>query len=498
MNWLHHNLGTYFAVYSIDPKIMDEKNSGDNEFGSAGSQTIIEEKMTGNGLTEISVVIQNRSFNRSEGFLIEVLENGKAVESLACHALDADMQTLAPIHDYLRAQGQLCKFKIRDCSSQFDVSSFLEIASENGHLQTLDFFFVVVYTPESLGKLRSHPGLETICFTGPCESGPPSRDGFDPVIIYEEVVEKNQLFAQIITTCPRLQHVKFFCDNLSLPIRLALLHVRPEITLELDTNPRFNEESIKAWRSLLDNYPNRVNIRFLLLEPFDIIHPATLPELASLIGSASVHALSIRFHSGLPRNVTTGNSTLMQDLTSFTRLITSGQKNLLRVIEFDGCCSPDEYRMLVGCISDFQSIEELNFHFPHLTAHNHVHSTMQEQFLTALHKNASIQKCQFGFVGRRLEIVESAAVDVATLHSILHRNKSIPGMLASTDLIPLSVWPHVFRTLQKTNAAMTLIYQGLRGGLTCMLPATFENDDANCSIESCPSGSEQERLLLFI
>jgi hypothetical protein len=91
-------------------------------------------------------------------------------------------------------------------------------------------------------------------------------------------------------------------------------------------------------------------------------------------------------------------------------------------------------------------------------------------------KNTNIQTCKL--LVHEAETVWTAA-ETKTLQSLLHRNESIRGLLASPDLISIGAWPQVFQVFQKTHAATSLIYQGLRGGLTGRLTIpNRSNDDA--------------------
>jgi hypothetical protein len=305
----------------------------------------------------------------------------------------------------------------------------------------------------------------------------PQTFGFGPDMAHAEVMERAQLLGQIIETCRRMQHVSLECsfftvDNWN-PICKALYHVGPEITLEL-RKAFFDKEASALFRLFLHKCPNPVHLH-LFLPSIDVCS-------ADLFGP-SIHSLSIHYCDAFVRESQMSdrpNNRCPAVAPFFADLMTSIMKcqhQSIRKIQFLGFCCPCHYPTIFDCVAKLQSLEKFRARFDRPGRRRaHVDfSTLKKQFLTALAKNANIQTCKLSVKGAKPVWTDT---EMKTLQSVLHRNESIRAWLVSPDLIPLSVWPHVFQAFQKTNSAMFLTYQCLRGGLTGRLTLPNGSDDA--------------------
>jgi hypothetical protein len=438
---------------------MGKYNSG-YEFGRRAT---LEAKLLRNDPT-LALLVINLRYDEDFHGIIEALQNNTIVESIDCYVFDDLIQNLTPLYNCIRARGQLRKLKFQDFTGRFNISDLLEAASESSCLQMLDIVGSYIYTPESLGRLRSHPSLREICFAVPC---------IPQIIVdnfrawsHEEVVEKAKVYGQIIETCPRMQQVRIQCKLFTMenwePICKALYLVHPEVTFELIGATSFDAEATEHLRSFLNKCPNPVHLC------------TYMPLVSNLVGS-SVHSLSI--YSYQVRS--TGDClSVKPEWADLRKTLTQGQNNSLRVMKFYGFYCPDNFSTFFDCIPDLRCVEEFYVSFTDVEIDSHENSFMKKQFLTSLMKSSSIQKFElkFGCYGDADSVWTDAEIEI--LQSVLFRNKSIPSLLATPYLIPLSLWPDVFQAFQKTNAAMSLIYQGLRRGLSVGIIASCGSDDA--------------------
>jgi hypothetical protein len=84
------------------------------------------------------------------------------------------------------------------------------------------------------------------------------------------------------------------------------------------------------------------------------------------------------------------------------------------------------------------------------------------KILDALAKNISTQTLKLEFIEYGQNWLDWTDTEQERLVLLLQRNTSISHWMTTPNSIPLSVWPHVSQSVQKTGARSSLVFQSLR------------------------------------
>jgi hypothetical protein len=352
----------------------------------------------------------------------------------------------------IRTRSQLRKLDLINFNAlvDMDMDPFLEAASENIALQSLNLVGLGILTAESLGRLCSHPNLRELSLQVTSDSSDPE-------------LEIMNTFKQIIETCPMMQRVKVkgtsFTQISWQPICEGLYKVQPSMSLDLVSFLTFDQGATALLQSFLHECPHPVHLP-LTAGGINLCPHDKCTWLSQLIGPA-VHTLKLKF------------SRYILDLQDFMKSLNDRQH--LRKLEFREMNSKETLNHVVNAIPDMLYVQELVIDCdPEIWYYEYDDDTLSRntKLLSLLAKNTSITNVDFRFTDMGFSIWTEQ--EQQRLQHLMLRNSSCSKTFTSSDVIPLSVWPHLLRMVQTTNAGKSLTFQGLCG-LAAKLSSTSES-----------------------
>jgi hypothetical protein len=389
---------------------------------------------------------------------MQELENNSSVDDLIVAAppemtpSDMDANYKVALLNYIRTRKHLRKFGLfNEDNTDVDINPFLIAASENLGLQSLDLAGADGYTAETLGRFRSHPNLQQLHLSEPLD------------LNFEQDIM--DVFGLIIETCPKMQHLKIYNSELSQstlgawrPVFEALFKTQRSLTLNLSWC-YYDQAATNLLRSFLHDYPYPVH--FLITVSSGQRNP---PCLSDLIGPA-VQKLCLQ---------------VMADKEIVQNFMESCQyREHLIYLEFQGV-SLEEYQVIVDGIPHLSYVQELKIRCFYSSDRKSQLSNMKANLLRSLARNLSITNVDLDLFSLGISSVKKqentwTELEYTMLQSLMRRNSTCSEVFASPDLIPLSLWPHVLRLVETTNAitSRSLIFQGLRG-LSANLSAPYD------------------------
>jgi hypothetical protein len=137
---------------------------------SIRANTLVE-RLRSNDPTETSVIPEIQNGQEWADEIINALQNNTVVDSIHCNLFRTDIQNFDPLFTCIRARRQLGELKIQNVPWELNIGGFLEAASENTGLHTLDIIGSYIYTPRIIGKtlLASHSS-KNMCYCARCTS----------------------------------------------------------------------------------------------------------------------------------------------------------------------------------------------------------------------------------------------------------------------------------------------------------------------------------------
>jgi hypothetical protein len=157
-------------------------------------------------------------------------------------------------------------------------------------------------------------------------------------------------------------------------------------------------------------------------------------------------------------------------------------KKHLQYLEFEDVGSLKLYQVIVDGILNLSYVQELKIDCgwsnDWSSSSDDPHSKiMKTELLRSLATNLSITEVDLQLYTLPFDTEDEenstwTELEYETLQSFKQRNSTCSQIFASPDLIPLCLWPHVFRSVQETNSkkAKALMFQGLVG-LAANLPS---------------------------